>query len=45
MLLQEIKNIYQVLPLEKDNKLYLYLTDVNASKSVIEYNAITKTFS
>lgn len=41
----EIKNIYQVLPLEKDNKLYLYLTDVNASKSVIEYNAITKTFS
>lgn len=41
----EIMNIYEVMPLEKDNKLYLYLTDVNASKSVIEYNGITRTFS
>ena len=38
-------NIYQVIPLEKDNKLYLYLTNINGSKTVIEYNSVTKTFS
>lgn len=41
----EIMNIYQVIPLEKDNKLYLYLTNINGSKTVIEYNSVTKTFS
>lgn len=41
----EIINMYEVMPLEKDNKLYLYLTDLNGSKTVLEYNPIARTFN
>lgn len=41
----EITNIVEVLPLEKDDKLYLYLTDKSNTKSVIEYNPITNKLS
>lgn len=41
----EINNIEEILPLEKDDKLYLYLTNKNNEKSVLEYDAKTNKLS
>ena len=38
-------NIEEILPLEKDDKLYLYLTNKNNEKSVLEYDAKTNKLS
>ena len=40
-----LNNIEEILPLEKDDKLYLYLTNKNNEKSVLEYDAKTNKLS
>lgn len=41
----KITNVEEILPLEKDDKLYLYLTDKNNEKSVLEYDPNTNKLS
>ncbi len=40
----EINNIYEVAPVEKENSLYLYITDTNLNRKILNYDKKTNSF-
>lgn len=41
----EIKNIYEIVVLEKDDYLFIYTTDTNLNRNVIKFNMQTNTYA
>lgn len=41
----EIKNIYEIVALEKDDYLFIYTTDTNLNRNVIKFNMKTNTYA